>query len=178
MKIKGYLCFDKHTCELIGFTNIGDINNQLDRYEQHCANPSSGTHSVATHMLMFMVRGMFTSLEFPYAQFPMTDATADALFPLVWEAVYNLESSGLRVVAFACDGATPNRKFLKMHGNGSKLIYKTPNIYSDVPGGEIYFFADVPHLLKTTRNCWSNSFAHLWSRALWVGDIIISIECI
>ena len=24
----------------------------------------------------------------------------------------------------------------------------------------IYFICDVPHLMKTTRNCWSNSFAH------------------
>ena len=71
MKIKGDLCFDKHTCELIGFTNIGDINNQLDSFEQHCTNPSSSTtRTVASHMLVFMVRGIFTSLEYPYAQFP------------------------------------------------------------------------------------------------------------
>ena len=115
-----------------------------------------------------MVRGIFTSLEYLYAQFPTTGVTADALYPIVWDAVYNLESSGFRVVAFACDGATPNRKFSKMHANGNKLVYKTPNIYSSDPGDEIYFFSDVPHLVKTTRNCWSNSFAHLWSRALWV----------
>lgn len=172
MKIKGDLCFNKYTCELIGFTNIGDINNQLDQFEQQCVNPSSMTRTVASHMLVFMVRGIFTSLEFPYAQFPTTGITADSLFPLVWEAVYNLESCGFKVVAFACDGATPNRKFFAMHGGNKKLIYKTTNIYSDDPKDEIYFFSDVPHLLKTTRNCWSNSFAHRWSRALWVSIFV------
>ena len=155
MKIKGDLCFDKHTCELIEFTNIGEINNSLDQYEQNCKNPSSSTRSVANHMLVFLVRGIFTSLEFAYAQFPTTGITAAALFPLVWDAVYHLESSGFRFVAFACDGATPNRKFFKMHGSPRKLTYKTPNIFS-------------------TRNNWSNSFGHLWCRALWVSDS----ECI
>ena len=148
---------------------IGNINNQ---FQQHCTNPSSGLRTVASHMLLFMVRGIFSSLEFPYAQFATTGATADSLFPLVWEAVYNLESSGFHVVAFACDGATPNRKFFKMHGRGKKLIYKTPNVYSDDPSSEIYIFSGVPHLLKTTRNCWSNSFAHKWSRALWVSCML------
>ena len=39
MKIKGDLCFDKYMCELIVFTNIGEINNSLDQYEQYCKNP-------------------------------------------------------------------------------------------------------------------------------------------
>ena len=30
VKIKETLIFDKHTCELVGFTNVGDINNHLD----------------------------------------------------------------------------------------------------------------------------------------------------
>lgn len=151
----------------IGFTNIENINNQVDQYEQYCANPSASTRNVATHMLLFMVRGIFSSLEYPFAQFATMGITADTLFPLVLGTVYHLEPCGLRVVAFACDGATPNRKFFKMHGKGQKLACKTENVYSDV-GSDIFFFSDVPHLLKNTRNCWSNSFAHKWSRALWV----------
>ena len=30
------------------------------------------------------------------------------------------------------------------------------------------FFSDVPHLIKTTRNCFSNSFAHANTRGMWV----------
>ena len=38
-------------------------------------------------MLLFMVRGLLTGLEYPYAQFATNGATADTLFPIVWEAV-------------------------------------------------------------------------------------------
>ena len=41
-------------------------------------------------------------------------------------------------------------------GKRGELCYKACNPYTD----DIYFISDVPHLLKTTRNCWSHSFAH------------------
>ena len=47
-----------------------------------------------------------------------------------------------------------------------RLTYKTPNPFCQV--SEIFIFSDVPDLLKTIRNCWSNSFANKYSRALWV----------
>ena len=47
------------------------------------------------------------------------------------------------------------------------VVYKTPNPFSD-DNRDVYFMSDVPHLIKTVRNCWSNSFAHSNSRALWV----------
>ena len=56
-------------------------------------------------MLTFMVRGIFTKLEFPYAQFPTRGVTADKLFPIVWDAVRNLEECGLKVMVITCDGA-------------------------------------------------------------------------
>ena len=118
-------------------------------------------------MLLFTVRGIFTSLEFPYAQFATKGATADVLFPIVWEAVQRLESNGLKVIAFDCDGASPSRKFFKMHRKGKELAYKIKNPYSG-DSRDIYFYCDVPHLIKITRNCWSNSFGHKQSRALWV----------
>ena len=159
VKIKETLIFDKHTCELVGFTNVGDINNHLDRVQEQCeSEQNSRVHTnVATHMLLFMVRGMFTSLEFPYAHFATRGATADALYPLVWEVVQRLERCGLNVIAFSCDGASPNRKFYKMHASSSDgVVHKTRNPFCE--DRYIYFICDVPHLMKTTRNCWSNSF--------------------
>ena len=35
------------------------------------------------------------------------------------------------------------------------VVYKTSNILA--PEREIYFMSDVPHLFKTTRNCWEKS---------------------
>ena len=66
-------------------------------------------------MLTFMVRGIFTKLEFPYAQFPTRGVTAYKLFPIVWDAVRNSEECGLKVMVITCDGESPNRKFFKMH---------------------------------------------------------------
>ena len=170
MKVKEGLVFNKHTCNLVGFTNIGEINNELDKVEKECEEEGASSN-VATHMLLFMVRGLCTSLVFPYAHFATQGATADVLYPMVWEAVRRIESCGLNVIAFTCDGASPNRKFFQMHkvGNSQEPVYKTKNLYAS--DRDIFFFSDVPHLIKTARNCWSNSFSHRNSRALWVSNI-------
>ena len=60
-------------------------------------------------MLTFMVRGIFSDLNFPYAHFPSEGATADLIFPLAWEAVRNLEESGFKMMVMVCDGASSNR---------------------------------------------------------------------
>ena len=66
----------------------------------------------------------------------------------------------LWVIAAVNDGASPNRKFFALHAKlggtlPCGLVYKTPNLF--VLTRMIYFFADVPHLIKTTRNCLYNS---------------------
>ena len=69
-------------------------------------------------------------------------------------------------MAITCDGAAHNRRFYKMHFlRRSSLTYKIKNILSD-DDRDIYFMFDTPHLMKTTRNCWSNSFGHSHSRML------------
>ena len=35
--------------------------------------------------------GYFTSLEFPYGQFPTRDVSADTMFPIVWDAGNELD---------------------------------------------------------------------------------------
>ena len=56
--------------------------------------------------------------------------------------------------------------------NRGTVTYKTRNPYSP-DGSDVYFMSDVPHLIKATRNCWSNSFGHSHTRALWVSDDIM-----
>lgn len=103
MKIREDLVFDKHLCELVGFVNLGEINNILTEFERQCKGETDVVNedAIAKHMLTFMARGIFTKLEFPYAQFPTRGVTADKLFPIVWEAVRNLEECGLKIT---CDG--------------------------------------------------------------------------
>ena len=53
---------------LKGFINVGDINSHLAKFEQSLDNEEIRT-SLANSMLVFMVRGLLSNLEFPYAQF-------------------------------------------------------------------------------------------------------------
>lgn len=66
--------------------------------------------TVATHALVFLVRGVCTELKFSLAYFATNGITAVQLMPLFWEAVCILESTcNLWVVAATSDGASPNR---------------------------------------------------------------------
>ncbi len=153
MKIKEGLVYNKHSGEIMGFTSLGDINDDLLRLEQDSELPK-----VAKQLLTIMVRGILFHLNFPYAHFASIGATGDVLFPLVWEAIYRLESSEIKVLCVTADGASTNRKFFRMHydSNDPKSLYKTKNPYA-LDDRYIYFVADPPHLIKTVRNCWSHS---------------------
>lgn len=113
MKVREDLIFDKHSCRLIGFVNIGEINATLDKFERQCQNEEEviSEQNVANHMLVFMIRGLFTSFELVYAQFATRGITGKSIFPLVWKAIRNIEECGLKVIVVAADGASPNRKF-------------------------------------------------------------------
>lgn len=92
---------------------------------------------------------------------------------------------------FCSDGAKSNRRFYHLHADSSSKqpTYKVSNPFADEERN-IYFISDPPHLVKTLRNCLSNSGAHNRARHMWVSHpfgyiiipvyiiIIIIIECI
>ena len=90
------------------------------------------------------------------------------MFPLVWEVTEALELYDIPVVSITSDGAKPNRRFYSMctRNNRLEVPYKTYNPFREEE--DIFFFCDPPHLLKTARNCFSNSFAHSGSRKMQV----------
>ncbi len=53
------------------------------------------------------------------------------------------------------DGASVNRRLIKLHDTKRQMAHKTANPCV-TEGREFYFFSDPPHLLKTTRNCWAS----------------------
>ena len=161
MKVKENLVYDKYTGSVIGFINIGQINNDLLALEQEFKR--DGAHApIANHLLVLMVRGIFFKLEFPLAHFATTGVTADQLFPIIWEGVRQVESVGLKVLFITADGASANRKFFRMHRNSNDACmsnvptYKTQNPFAQEQR-PIFFISDPSHLMKTTRNCWSHS---------------------
>ena len=99
MKIKEDLVYDRHTGEIVGFVNVGGINNDIIETELNKQCESVSNHPpVATHVLVFMVRGIFIKLNFPYAHFPTSNLTAHQQFPIVWEAIQRLEAAGLKII--------------------------------------------------------------------------------
>lgn len=151
------------------FVELDDVNDKLTQLEKSGGYLPS--KPIATHILAVMVRGIFHSLKFPYAQFATKSLTGDQLFSVAWEAIERLERMGFKVIAITADGASPNRKFFRMHSSSpSGICYKTPNPYTS-ENREIFFFSDVPHLMKTTRNCWAHSSAN-GTRNLWVSHYI------
>jgi hypothetical protein len=86
--------YDKHTGALIGYTDLGEVNNHLLGFERSI---DSSSPAPAKSMLTFMVKGLFTNLQFPYVQFATTKLTGDSLFHLFWEVVKRVERIGLKV---------------------------------------------------------------------------------
>ena len=95
--IKSNLVYDKHNGSLVGFVNLGDTNNKLLQFENSMCGKES-QQDAASSMLVFMVRGIFCKLNYPYVQFSCKALSGDLMFDLVWEAISRLELMGFRVL--------------------------------------------------------------------------------
>ena len=149
-----------YTGSLIGFVNMGDVNTHLQAFEKSLSGEQRNRGTLASTMLVFMVRGLFSRLEYPYVQFPCHTLSSDEVFDPFWEAVSRLERLGLKVMGLCCDGLAANRRFFSLHSDKAKP-YKVVNPYAE-ESRSLYFFSDPPHLIKTVRNAWANPKRHLW----------------
>ena len=108
VKIKENLVFDKYSGNLIGCVDFGDPELNFSSFND--------VNDVATHVLVYYVRGLASNLKFSLAYFGTKGVTSYQIMPTFWEAVAILEMKcGLKVIAAVSDGASPNRKFYKMH---------------------------------------------------------------
>ena len=116
---------------MIGFSNLGDINTHLLQF-QHALEKGSVSKAVSANtMLVFMVRGLFSNLEFPYAQFACSDVTGDLLFSLMWEVVSRRAMWFERFNIVTADGTSPNRHLSRIHNPSLTLTpHKVPNLYA------------------------------------------------
>ena len=87
--IKEDLVYDKHQGHLV---DLGNANNKLLEFE--AAMNGNTDRPLANSMLVFMVRGLFSDLAFPYVQFSCNNLTGDLLVDPVWEAISRLERMG------------------------------------------------------------------------------------
>lgn len=99
MYIKEDLVYNKHSGKLIGFANLGNVSDHLLAAEQAAVEGSQDDqHPLAKTMMVFMVKGLFTPLRFPYAQFPCTSVTGDLLFHPFWQVIFRLERMEFKVL--------------------------------------------------------------------------------
>ena len=153
-----YACTLVPVGALVGFTELGNMNTHLANFEEYLqkgAVPSA--KPMAKSMLVLMVRGLNSGLQFPYAQFPCATLRGDQMFHILWKAVGRLQRYGFWVMGLTCDGLAANRQLFRLHApkKNKELVYKTSNPYS-VESHCVFFLSDPPHLLKTIRNCFAN----------------------
>ena len=174
MKIQENLVWSKHTGDLIGFVDLGDVNLNYATLQE--------TNAIASHVLVFLLRSVVNPFKFSLANFATKNATASQIFPLFWKAVAICETQcAIKVVAATCDGASANRKFFRMHfglthddelNANTDVVYRTINFFSE-DKRYIYFISDPPHLLKTARNCLNNSGSGKGTRFMWNGGLFL-----
>ena len=190
MKIKSGLAYSKTTGQIVGFTDLGEINDEIDFFSR-CVEGEDRERDIASHVIVFMARGICSNLHYPIGHFASVGFDSQQLVPCVWEAVKILEAIGLKVVSFTSDGATPNRKFYRLHkmtngANAGSIVHWVTNPFS--PDRKIFFISDAPHLLKTTRNNLENSHGnqntrnlmvcliiHFGPRVYWRGSLVITL---
>ena len=112
MHIREDLVYDKHSGALVGFTDLGSITMHLLKFEKEIVDEKPPSTQLAKTMMVFMVRGLFNSLQFPYAQFPCCDVSGEMLFDPFWEAVRRIETCGLKVCVFLFLVTTDHRTLL------------------------------------------------------------------
>ncbi len=68
MYIREDLVYNKHTGQLIGFVNLGDINSNLLYFERQVRmDLDADKMPLAKTMMVFMVKSLFRPFRFPYA---------------------------------------------------------------------------------------------------------------
>ena len=172
MKIKSGLAFSKLSGKLVGFCNLGSVNSEMALF---ITGENSRVPQSLLHICLSSWHDQCSShhchLQLQYIQ--VLALLVKKLFPVVWAVIETLMINFLPVIAVTSDGGSPNWRFYKLCKDRG-IDYKTRNPFS--PDRYIYFFCDPPHLLKTARNCFSNSFSHSKSRKLEVSSI--TINCI
>ncbi|XP_033631329.1 uncharacterized protein LOC117293214 [Asterias rubens] len=151
MKIKAGLVYSVRSGAVVGFVDVGSIANEILQFEVKC---KGGKVPIASHVLVLMIRGIFTSLRSPIGYYPSLGISSHQLYPCIWEAINLLEAVGFIVRSLASDGASANRKFYRIHGPRNSFTHSVSHPAAE---RDLFFFCDAPHLMKTTRNNWENS---------------------
>ena len=90
MRTQENLVWDKHPGELIGFVDLGDIND----INVNLATLKN-TQTLTTHVLVFLVKSVVNPLSYSFSTFATDGITAYQVMPIFWQAVKYLEKINL-----------------------------------------------------------------------------------
>lgn len=117
------LVYSKASGELVGFCEIGDINDHFLQLEQKYQKDEDMHLKFAKTVLVIMICGHFTDITFSYATFAATNLTGEQLIPIFLEAIIRVETCGLRVTSITLDGSSVIRKYIKYLKEGTAIIF-------------------------------------------------------
>ena len=108
--------------------DLGDIYTNYSTFKS--------VEKLVSHVLDFSVKSIVNPLSYTFATFATNGVTAFQIKSIFWKAICYLEKINLKVIADTADGASPNRKFFKMHklldGNtGTDVVHRTKNIHTE-----------------------------------------------
>lgn len=160
MSISQNLVFQKSTGKLVGFTSLDDLDREVRVLESHLDNPEKELEeTIGTKIMVYMAKGVSNGVKEVVATFATDKLSANQMKVWTWKVIGALERSGLPVIAFVCDGSSVNRAFIKKNKpatpHPSGVTFDTWN--KCARNRKLFFISDVPHLLKTIRNCMLNS---------------------
>ena len=111
IKTKSGLAYSKSIGCIVGFRELGDINEELNEFERKFQNSSTKFKELATYVICFMARGLMKRFSHPVSYFSSRGFTSDQLFPVTSRAIRILEAIGLEVIAVVCNGQLPTKDF-------------------------------------------------------------------
>jgi len=157
------LVYKKDTGKIVGYVNISDVDAELEELQKYLEDPTetkteSKKKPVASKALTFLIKGVSNGIKEAVASYAVDVLTKEQFYRWSWEVITKLERAGIAIIAFTSDGSPINRAFIKMNKpatEGCGFTFDTVN--KAAPERRIYFIADVPHLLKTIRNCFYSS---------------------
>lgn len=168
--IRSGVVIDRRTGEVVGYTNLSDVEEELVALEAEISEKGEPKKQVAKKLLFYMAAGITNPLLGVVGVYSTGgNFTAGQIYTRTWALVYRLENVGMKVLCFVCDGAGVNKKFFKLHYNcdpSAKFIYVTNNIVSG-DKRQLFLLTDYVHIVKSLRNNFANSFSHKKTRQMW-----------
>lgn len=150
MALKKEIRAERHSQNVWGYVDVGtNVEIANDREE-------------ATQALVLMIVGVNDNFKIPIAYFLIHSISGSEKANLVREALYQLNYTGIKILALTCDGPHIHFKMMQELGcqvtdvNNLKPYFEHP-----VNNSKIYVIFDICHMLKLVRNNWASSLVFL-----------------